>query len=104
METDNEEVIEMFLEYDFFDRLILLVPFFLNREEDLNEILEVMICILEWLEIEKRKRYYKKFGELGCGFTIAKLINNSDRTIRCKARKICDLCNMWLARRRGQDN
>ena len=104
LETDNEEVIELFLEYDFFCRMILLLQSpFLNME-DLNEILEAMICILEWLEIEKRKNYLKKFTDMGCGPTFAKLINSPDETIRCNARKICDLCNMWLARRRRQDN
>ena len=99
IETDNEEVIETFLEYDFFGRMILFLPI-LNME-DINVILEAVICILQWLEIEKRKSYYKKFDELGCAPTFRKLISNSDETIRCNAHKICDLCKIWLARRRS---
>ena len=88
------------MEYDFFVQMILLLPFL--DMADINVILEAIICILEWLEIEKRKSYHKKFEDLG--FTFATLINFSNESIRCKARKICELCKIWLARGRSEEN
>lgn len=93
METDNEENIEIILEYDFFGQMVLFLPSL--SEVDTIEILKALICILEWLELPQKRSYYKKFENLGCGPTFRELVNRPNYNIGCNARKICELCKIF---------
>ena len=94
METDNGEFIDTLMEYNFFEEMIILLP--LVDIKGKAEILEAMISVLEWLDIEQRKRNFQKIKELESGIFLKGLINCRYEPIRSNAHQICALCEIQL--------
>ena len=94
METDNGELIDTLMEYNFFEEMVILCPFV--EREDKAEILKAVVSFLEGFDIKQRKRNFQKIKEFESGPLFIKLIDYPYEPIRDYARKICNLCEIRL--------